>query len=172
MSAFPLRLVFPEPSPSLCVTFFSCAGASHAGTTDLQHTYPAAVRYLDAQPASPHGRLAYELVWVDNGGSAEDHAAFLRHGAQFEVARHTPTNEGLFRAVNDVWFRGRGCRAPYVLSLEDDRVPRTRRDGGRALRLRAHRPPLPRRIERPPRPQHTDDRRRRSARAPLVQGPI
>ena len=68
--------------------------------------------------------MRYELVWIDNGGSQEDHEHFLLRGAQFEVHHRNPTNEGLFRAVNDAWFRGRGCRAPYVLSLEDDRVAR------------------------------------------------
>ena len=73
--------------------------------------------------------------------------AFIRRGAQFERVLRNPTNQGLFRAVNDVrphpsppdtprlvlarhtcllqvWFRGRGCSAPYVLNLEDDRVAR------------------------------------------------
>ena len=129
---FPTRAVFPEPSPQLCVTFFTCVGTGVDGTTDLEHTYTAAVSYLDASLAASAStgtpaadrRLRYELVWVDNGGSADEHGRFIARGAQFEVAQRNPTNEGLFRAVNDAWFRGRGCRAPYVLSLEDDRVPR------------------------------------------------
>ena len=109
--SFPARLVFPEPAPSVCVTFFT----EVAGTADLEHTYAAAVGYLEAQRSADAigERLRYELVWVDNGGSAEAHAALIGgRGAQFEIAQHNPTNEGLFRAVNDVWFRGRGCRAP------------------------------------------------------------
>ena len=102
-------------------------GTGVDGVVDLQHTYVAAVAYLDAQRAGHSDEapgLMYELVWVDNGGDREAHAAFLARGAQFEVARRNPSNEGLFRAVNDVWFRGLGCRAPYVLSLEDDWVVR------------------------------------------------
>ena len=121
---FPSRRVFPEASLTVCVTFFTCGVSNNvSGTTDLSHTYSAAVTYLEAQ-AAVGSDLRYELVWVDNGGDAEDHAEFLARGAQFEVAHRNAANEGLFRAVNDVWFRGRGCRARYVLSLEDDRMPR------------------------------------------------
>ena len=122
--SFPQRAIFPEP-PAICVTFFSCVGTNVSGTSDLQHTYAAAVHYLEAQQRGSQATLMrYELVWIDNGGSQEDHEHFLLRGAQFEVHHRNPTNEGLFRAVNDAWFRGRGCRAPYVLSLEDDRVAR------------------------------------------------
>ena len=127
---FPRRTTFPEPAPVLCVTFFSCIGTNVSGTEDLQHTYAFAVQYFEKQRALSEAAAAqisplrYEFVWVDNGGSEDEHARFLGRGAQFEVARRNPTNEGLFRAVNDAWFRGLGCRAPYVLSLEDDRVPR------------------------------------------------
>lgn len=128
MSRFPVRAVFPQPSPSVCVTFFSCVGTNVSGTVDLQHTYAAAVNYLEGQPGLPADgsdvRLRYELVWIDNGGDAQEHDLFLGRGAQFETVHRNPTNVGLFRAVNDAWFRGRGCVAPYVLSLEDDRVPR------------------------------------------------
>ena len=71
----PSRNTFPEPSPRLCVTFFTCEGTDVAGTVDLQHTYTSAVTYLDAQS------LPYELVWLDNGGSEADHDAFIRRGA-------------------------------------------------------------------------------------------
>ena len=122
------RAIFPQPEPALCVTFFTCIGTNVEGTSDLQHTYAHAVTYLEAQRSGTDGndtgRLPYELVWVDNGGDARAHTEFIARGAQFEVVRRNPSNEGLFRAVNDVWFRGHGCRAPYVLSLEDDRVPR------------------------------------------------
>ena len=125
---FVQRSVFPEPAPAVCVTFFTCLGNDVDGTADLQYTYASAISYLEEQRAAfleeKGSRLPYELVWVDNGGDSNAHAAFLARGAQFEVARRNPTNEGLFRAVNDVWFRGHGCRARYVLSLEDDRVPR------------------------------------------------
>ena len=133
---FAARRVFPEPSPTVCVTFFSCAGTDMPGTADLQHTYEPALLYLEAQQELPPSSAAassagaaplrYELVWVDNGGDAEEHEAFLRRGAQFERVVRRPTNVGLFRAANAAWFgtEGEGCRAPYVLSLEDDRVPR------------------------------------------------
>ena len=136
-AAFPSRLTFPEAQPSVCVTFFTCVGTNVSGTVDLVHTYAAAVTYLEAQRSAPGGELRYELVWLDNGGSAREHEAFLRRGAQFEVARRNPTNQGLFRAVNDAWFRGAGCSAPYVLSLEDDRVARRglERSGVAHLRL-------------------------------------
>ena len=99
-SMFAPRLVYPEPSPAVCVTFFSCC---ESGTRDLQQTYAAAVRYLEAQEERTAGgaepaaaattrRLPYELIWVDNGGSAEAHTAFLDRGAQFEVVRRNPTN--------------------------------------------------------------------------------
>ena len=116
----PKRAVFPEPSPTLCVTFFTCKGTGVAGTADLQHTYSSAVLYLDAQA------LPYELVWLDNGGAKDEHDSFIARGAQFEAHPRNPSNEGLFRAVNDVWFRDRGCRSgvPYVMSLEDDRITR------------------------------------------------
>ena len=94
-------------------------GNNVSGTVDLERTYSSAVAYLEAQRDTK-----YELVWLDNGGSAGAHDAFIRRGAQFEAHPRNERNEGLFRAVNDVWFRDRGCRAPYVLSLEDDRLPR------------------------------------------------
>ena len=120
MPLLPQRLIFPEPSPSLCVTFFTCGTSNNvSNTADLQHTYSAAVAYFEAERA-----IRYEFVWLDNGGSKKEHSAFIKRGAQFEKHLRNPSNEGVFRAVNDVWFRGRGCRAPYVLSLEDDRVPR------------------------------------------------
>ena len=94
------------------------AGTGIAGVADLQTTYPAAVTYLEAQA------VRYELVWLDNGSEREVLDGFVRRGAQLDKLLHNPTNQGLFHATNDAWFRGRGCRAPYVLSLEDDRVPR------------------------------------------------
>ena len=48
-SALPQRGRFPEDSPELCVTFFTCVGTGIAGVADLQTTYPAAVLYLEAQ---------------------------------------------------------------------------------------------------------------------------
>ncbi len=159
--SFPARLVFPERSPVVCVTFFSRGEgeAGGEGTVDLQHTYISAVRYLEAQRTLPplpspanaadstappesstsDSPLRYELVWTDNGGGLASHNAFLRRGAQFERVVHNPTNEGLFRAVNAAWFQGRGCRAPYVLSLEDDRVarPGAEVDGAHHLALAA-----------------------------------
>eukprot|EP00965_Chrysotila_dentata_P167491 5531049-Pleurochrysis_carterae.AAC.1 len=68
-------------------------------------------------------QVPYELAWLDNGGSVSVQRDFVSRGAQIEHLLSNPTNEGLFRAVNDVWFRGRACTAPYVLNLEDDRVP-------------------------------------------------
>ena len=127
LASFPTRAVYPEPSPDVCVTFFSCLGTNVSGTVDLQHTYAAAVRYLEGQPGLDHAMAAssssmggeaalrYELVWIDNGGSETEHADFLARGAQFEAVHRNPSNEGLFRAVNDAWFRGRGCRAPCRL---------------------------------------------------------
>ena len=126
MVPFPQRRVFPEDDPSLCVTFFTCHGTGVAGSADLEETYPSAVRYLDSQDG-----LRYELVWLDNGSEQRVLDDFVSRGAQLDRLLRNPTNEGLFRAVNDVWFRGRGCRAPYVLSLEDDRVARP----GRSWRL-------------------------------------
>ena len=117
-SDLPQRARFPEDSPELCVTFFTCVGTGIAGVADLQTTYPAAVTYLEAQA------VRYELVWLDNGSERAVLDGFVRRGAQLDKLLHNPTNRGLFHAANDVWFRGRGCRAPYVLSLEDDRVPR------------------------------------------------
>ena len=117
-SDLPQRARFPEDSPELCVTFFTCVGTGIAGVADLQTTYPAAVTYLEAQA------VRYELVWLDNGSEREVLDGFVQRGAQLDKLLHNPTNQGLFHAANDVWFRGRGCRAPYVLSLEDDRVPR------------------------------------------------
>ena len=123
---FPQRRVFPQDDPTLCVTFFTCRGTGVAGSADLEEAYPSAVRYLDAQDG-----LRYELVWLDNGSEQRVLDDFVSRGAQLDRLLRNPTNEGLFRAVNDVWFRGRGCRAPYVLSLEDDRVARP----GRSWRL-------------------------------------
>ena len=114
----PQRARFPEESPELCVTFFTCVGTGIVGVADLQTSYPAAVLYLEAQA------VRYELVWLDNGSERDVLDAFVQRGAQLDKLLHNPTNQGLFHAANDVWFRGRGCRAPYVLSLEDDRVPR------------------------------------------------
>ena len=150
LARFPERAVFPEGSPQVCVTFFTCAGTGISGAADLQHAYPAAVTFLDAQRNARGAAtlpLRYELVWLDNGREEGVQEAFIRRGAQFERVLRNPTNQGLFRAVNDVrshpstpdtprlvlarhtfalqvWFRGRGCRAPYVLNLEDDRVAR------------------------------------------------
>ena len=116
--ALPKRARFPEDSPELCITFFTCVGTGIAGVADLQTTYPAAVLYLEAQA------VRYELVWLDNGSERDVLDDFVQRGAQLDKLLHNPTNQGLFHAANDAWFRGRGCRAPYVLSLEDDRVPR------------------------------------------------
>ena len=114
---FPQRQRFPEDAPELCVTFFTCAGTGVAGVSDLQQTYPASVLYLEQQA------VPYELVWLDNGSERSVLDGFVQRGAQLDKLLHNPTNQGLFHATNDAWFRGRGCRAPYVLSLEDDRVP-------------------------------------------------
>ena len=118
MSMFPSRASFPEADPELCVTFFTCTGTGVAGTVDLEHAYPAAVRYLDAQRHLPPSSAAlaagsselgsalrYELAWLDNGSDRTIVDAFLRRGAQFDHQLSNPSNEGLFRAVNDVWFR-------------------------------------------------------------------
>ena len=120
---FTPRRAFPEPSPDVCATFFTCEGNGVAGVADLAHTYPAAVRFLDAQRHNG-APLRYELVWLDNGGAPSVVDDFVARGAQLDRIVRNPTNEGVFRAANDVWFRGRGCRAPFVLSLEDDRLPR------------------------------------------------
>ena len=123
MANFAARRAFPEPSPDVCATFFTCEGNGVAGVADLAHTYPAAVRFLDAQRHNG-APLRYELVWLDNGGAPSVVDDFVARGAQLDRIVRNPTNEGVFRAANDVWFRGRGCRAPFVLSLEDDRLPR------------------------------------------------
>ena len=54
-SALPQRGRFPEDSPELCVTFFTCVGTGIAGVADLQTTYPAAVLYLEAQAVCDEG---------------------------------------------------------------------------------------------------------------------
>ena len=107
---WPSRAIFPEPAPLVCVPFFTCKGTNVAGTVDLEQSYPEAVRYLELQRHAGEP-LRYELVWLDNGGDAAARDDFVRRGAQMERVLANPTNEGLFRAVNDVWFRGRGCRA-------------------------------------------------------------
>ena len=102
---FPVRAVFPEGSPQVCVTFFTCAGTGISGAADLQYAYPAAVTFLDAQRNTRGAAtlpLRYELVWLDNGSEEGMQEAFIRRGAQFERVLRNPTNQGLFRAVNDV----------------------------------------------------------------------
>lgn len=142
VGTFSARSSFPEAAPELCVTFFTCVGTNVTGTVDLERTYPAAVAFFEAQRSLSGDDVAlrYELVWLDNGGDESVTASFVSRGAQFDQVLRNPTNDGLFRAVNDVWFRGRGCRAPYVISLEDDRVPRQDvswhpLDGSRAAHL-------------------------------------
>lgn len=142
MSQFTKRVVFPEAQPEVCVTFFTCTGTNVSGTDDLERTYPAVVGFLEGQRSlTNEAALRYELVWLDNGSEAAVVEVFVSRGAQFDRLLQNPLNQGLFRAVNDVWFRGRGCRAPYVLSLEDDRLPRPdvstwqRADGARATHL-------------------------------------
>jgi hypothetical protein len=93
LASFPQRLVYPEIDPLVCVTFFTCDGNGVAGTVDLRHTYPAAVTYLEAQASITRSNmqpLRYELIWVDNGGTAEEHSALLSHGAQARVCIPMP----------------------------------------------------------------------------------
>ena len=101
MSEFAARAVFPQEQPTVCVTFFTCVGTNVTGTTDLEHAYPAAVRYLEMQEMS-EGPLRYELAWLDNGGDGPSRRRFIERGVQVEHLITNPTNEGLFRAVNDV----------------------------------------------------------------------
>ena len=99
---FEPRRIFPERDPEVCVNFFTCAGINAPGTADLQRTYPGVLRYFEAQLSADAKALRYEFVWLDNGGDAAVRDAFVRRGAQFDVLLHNPSNEGLFRAVNDV----------------------------------------------------------------------
>ena len=129
---FPSRRAFPQPEPLVCVAFVTCGGHTGVGTSELVRTYPAAVHYLEAQLAGSEAgstgaasaSLPYELVWFDNGSSEKERRVLLSRGAQFETIIMEPENVGLFRASNRLWFRGEGCRARYVLNLEDDRMPR------------------------------------------------
>ena len=83
------RRTFPEPSPDVCATFFTCLGNGVAGVADLTHTYPAAVRFFDGQR---HGgaALRYELVWLDNGGAPSVVDEFVARSVAHQCCASSP----------------------------------------------------------------------------------
>lgn len=102
------RRVFPEDAPLVCATFIS-----HHRFDLLERTMAAAMRHFDEDEPS---WLTYEIAWFDNG-SGEAAAAFAAR-AQVERARLSEHNLGLPAAIN--WLYRTGCRAPYLLTLEED----------------------------------------------------
>ena len=100
----------------------SCNGV--AGVADLAHTYPAAVRFLDAQRHNG-APLRYELVWLDNGGAPSVVDDFVARGAQLDRIVRNPTNEGVFRAAaarrSCSASRTTGCRGPSCAGTRTSR---------------------------------------------------
>ncbi len=99
----------------------------------LDRVYADAISYLDSQIVvgsdgkqagiSP-AALRYEVVWVDNGSSNRERNGFRGKMPQLERTVLFSRNVGLYGAMNAAWFGDGGCTAPYVLSLEDDWVPK------------------------------------------------
>ena len=97
----------------------------------LDRVYVDAISYLDAQTVGGRERkggnsaaLRYEIVWVDNGSSDSERRRFRRKMPELERTVVFSRNVGLYGAMNVAWFGDGGCTAPYVLSLEDDWVPK------------------------------------------------
>jgi uncharacterized membrane protein YgcG len=92
----------------------------------LGQVYSDAIAYLDAQQGAgaTGAALRYEIVWVDNGSSDAERSSFRRMHPELERTVLLSRNVGLYGAMNAAWFDTGGCTAPYVLSLEDDWVPR------------------------------------------------
>jgi hypothetical protein len=99
----------------------------------LDRVYVDAISYLDAQmvragdgkqPGVTSAALRYEVVWVDNGSSDSERKGFRGKMPELERTVLFSRNVGLYGAMNAAWFGHGGCTAPYVLSLEDDWVPK------------------------------------------------
>eukprot|EP01043_Picozoa_sp_COSAG02_P011958 COSAG02_NODE_451_length_22060_cov_6.853513_1_plen_210_part_00 len=99
----------------------------------LERVYVDAIAYLDAQmvgadngkqPGVTSAALRYEVVWVDNGSSDSERKGFRGKMPELERTVLFSRNVGLYGAMNAAWFGEGGCTAPYVLSLEDDWVPK------------------------------------------------
>jgi hypothetical protein len=122
------RRVFPERAPEVCLVLIS----SDAHPLDtLAKVYSGAITYLEGQQsgggggARPPPPLRYEVVWADSGSSAGRRKRFRRLvKPQLEAEVLSPTNRGLYAAINAAWFDAGGCTARYILSLEDDWLPR------------------------------------------------
>ena len=153
---FPRRSVYPEPDPEVCVVLISATldplspcplpqcltrccrpalpGAGYESATvsleGLGPVYARAIAYLEGQRGGATRPLRYEVVWLDNGSSEDGRDGFRRRRPQLEATLLEPRNVGLYGAMNTAWFGEGGCRAPYILSLEDDWAPRSAPTGG------------------------------------------
>lgn len=129
-ASVPRRAVYPQLEPDLCVVLISYE-LERAKLDGLDRVYSDAIDYLESQirgaagsaPAPPRP-LRYEVVWVDNGSSDAERAKFRRQRPELERTVLLSRNVGLYGAMNVAWFGEEGCSARYVLSLEDDWVPR------------------------------------------------
>jgi hypothetical protein len=140
---FPRRAVYPQLEPDICVVLISYE-SDQVKLDGLDRVYSDAIDFFDSQqrptasnsPASALPQLLrYEVVWVDNGSSDVERAKFQTKRPELERTVLLSRNVGLYGAMNAAWFDKSGCSAPYVLSLEDDWVPR-RRGGWRPTHIR------------------------------------
>ncbi|GFZ52448.1 hypothetical protein JCM24511_10221 [Saitozyma sp. JCM 24511] len=102
----------PELIPDLCVAVLTCRRIGLA-----RETISRFIRYMHQfEPA-----ISYELVLVDNdSGKAQTHQIWN----DFPLDKVTlfRSNEGLASGLNALLFGS--CRAPYVLTIEDDWLAR------------------------------------------------
>ena len=102
------RTVFPQHHPDVCVCVLSLNRLDL-----LERTLRSTIEHLEADEPL----LRYELVWVDNGS---DPAAVARFLPRFQIEKRLllGVNYGVAYGFNSLFHDL--CRAPYVLSLEED----------------------------------------------------
>ncbi|KAG8462471.1 hypothetical protein KFE25_010296 [Diacronema lutheri] len=102
------RRIFPQKAPLVCATL-----VSHRRFDLLERTMVAAMRHFEHDEPP---WLTYEIAWFDNG-SGEAARAFAER-VQAEHIHLSEHNLGLPAAINALVRRL--CRAPFLLTLEED----------------------------------------------------
>lgn len=109
LKSIPRRKLFPEAKPEVCFFFLSCGRYEL-----LRETYRTWIVHLETNEP----QLRYEVVWVDSGHDPEHKPNDLLEGIQAEKQMFNRMNYGMDFAFNEGMFGG--CRAPYVIQLEED----------------------------------------------------
>jgi len=120
----PKRKRFPQVDPRICLAFLSC------GRYDLLERSLASV--VDHMEQYEPG-LAYEVALVDNCNQDAGSEFVERISQRFQIERISilRTNYGIAAGLNTLYFGL--CRAPYILSGEDDWVWRPDRSGDKSI---------------------------------------